>query len=96
MNGERHESGEPDWRDDPGDGSRTLDELSREEILRALAGLDELLKADAEDAYSLIARGMLHSKLGDDRRAAEDFSRVIDWSRTTPRPLKTGQRPATT
>ena len=78
MNGEHHESSEWDWRDDPDSGSRTLDELSREEILRALAGLDELLKADAEDTYSLLARGMLHSKLGDDRRAAEDFSRVIE------------------
>ena len=39
MNGERHESGERDWSDDPGNGSRALDALSREEILRALAGL---------------------------------------------------------
>ena len=39
MNGEDHEGGERDCRDDPGNGSRTLDELSREEILRALAGL---------------------------------------------------------
>ena len=73
MNGEHHENGERDWRDDPGNGSRTLGELSREEILRALAGLDERLKADAEDTYSLIARGMLHSRLGDDRRAVEEL-----------------------
>ena len=78
MNGEHHNGGERDWRDDPGNGSRTLDELSREEILRALAGLDQRLKADAEDTYSLLARGMLHSRQGDDRRAAEDFSRVIE------------------
>ena len=78
MNGEHHEGGQRDWRGDPGNGSRTLDELSREEILRALAGLDERLKADAEDTYSLLARGMLHSRQGDDRRAAEDFSRVIE------------------
>ena len=39
MSGEHHESGERDWRDDPANGSRTLDELSREEILRALTGL---------------------------------------------------------
>ena len=54
MSGEHHESGERDWRDDPG---RTLDELSGEEILRALTGLDELLKANAADTYSLLARG---------------------------------------
>ena len=78
MNGEHHEGGEADWPDDSDNGSRTLDELSREEILRALAGLDERLRADAQDIYSLLARGMLHSRLGDDRRATEDFSRVIE------------------
>ena len=78
MNGEHPESGERDWRDDPDSGSRTLDELSREEILRALAGLNERLRTDAKDSYSLLARGMLHSKLGDDRRTAENFSRVIE------------------
>ena len=71
-------SGEPDRSHAPGNGSRALDKLSREEILRALAGLDERLKADAEGTYSLLARGMLHSRLGDDRRAEEDFSRVIE------------------
>ena len=74
-----HESGEHDRRDAPENGSRTLDELSREQILRALAGLDQRVEANNEkDSYSLLARGMLHSKLGDDRRAAEDFSRVIE------------------
>ena len=72
-------SGEPGWRDDPDGGYRTLDELTREEILRALAGLDERIKASIEeDTYSLLARGMLYSELGDDRRAAEDFTRVIE------------------
>ena len=84
MSGDNHERGEHQWHEGSGNGSRTLDELSREEILRALAGLDERLKADAEDTYSLLARGMLHSKQGDDRRAAEDFSRVIE--------LEPGQR----
>ena len=78
VNGEHHESGERDWPDAPADGSRALDELSREEILRALAGLDERLRADANDIYSLLAKGMLHSKLGYDRRAEEEFSRVIE------------------
>ena len=78
MSGEHHQSGEPDWPGDPDNGFRTLDELSREEILIALAGLDERLKADTVDTYSFLARGMLHSRLGDDRRAAEDFSCVIE------------------
>lgn len=78
MNGEHHESGDGDWPGDSGNGSRALDDLSREEVLRALAGVDERLKTDADDAYSLLARGMLHSRLGDDRRAAADFSRVIE------------------
>ena len=62
MGGEHHESGEHDWRGGPDDGFKTLDELNREEILRALAGLDERLKADAEDTYSLLARGMLRRR----------------------------------
>ena len=78
MNGEHPENGERDWRDDPGSSYKMLDELSREEILRALADLDERLRTDAEDAYSLLARGLLHSKLGDDRQAVKDFSRVIE------------------
>ena len=57
MNGEHRESSERDWREDPGNESRALDELSREEMLRALAGLDERLKVDSEDSYSLLARG---------------------------------------
>ena len=61
MKGEHHDGVEHDWRDDPDDGSKTLDELSREEMLRALAGLDERLDANGEGAYSLLARGMLYS-----------------------------------
>ena len=53
MKGEHHDGVEHDWRDNPDDGSRTLDELSREEMLRALAGLDERLDANGEGAYSL-------------------------------------------
>ena len=52
MGGEHHESGEHDWRGGPDDGFKTLDELSREELLRALASLDERLEAIyEEDAY---------------------------------------------
>ena len=78
MNGKHHEGGEGDWRDTSDSESRALDELGREEILRALASLAQRLKADAHDAYSLLARGMLHSRLGDDRRATQDFTRVIE------------------
>ena len=93
MNGERHESGVQDWRHAPGNGCRAPEELSREEILRALASLDEWLKANADDAYSFSARGMLYSKLGDDRRAA-DLTRVIELEPDNAEALKTGQRPA--
>ena len=79
MNGEHHVSGEEDWRDGHDDGFKTLDELSREGILPALAGLDQRLEAKNEKApYPLLARGLLHSKLGDDRRATEDLSQVIE------------------
>ena len=78
MNGEHHGSGERDRCDDPNSEFKTLDELSREEILRALAGLDQQIRAESEDTYSFLAKGMLHSRLGDDRRAVEEFTRVIE------------------
>ncbi len=78
MNGEHNDSGEQDWRDGPDSEFRKLDELSREEILRALASLHGWVEAgNDEDSYSLLVRGMLHSKRGDDRLAVEDFSQVI-------------------
>ena len=43
MRGEHHESSERDWSDDSGGSYRTLDELSSEEILTVLAGLDDRL-----------------------------------------------------
>ena len=55
MNGEHHGSGERDWHGDPDSGYKTLDELGREEILRALTGLDERLEVSGEDTYSLLA-----------------------------------------
>lgn len=44
-----------------------------------MAGLDERTKAkNDEDAFSLLAKGMLHNRLGDDRGRGEDFSRVVE------------------
>ena len=64
MNGEHHESGQEDWPNDTESSYKTLDELSREEILRALAELNQRTKANnEEDTYSLLARGILHSKV---------------------------------
>ena len=42
MNEEHHESCGQDQRDESDSRSRALDELSREEILRALAGCKEI------------------------------------------------------
>ena len=78
MSGEHHEGEGHDSRDHPDSGFKMLDVLSREEVLRALAGPDERLRTDPHDNYSLLARGLLYTKLGDDRRAVEDFSRVIE------------------
>ena len=79
MNGEHDESAERGWRDDLDSSNKMLDELGSEEILRALAGLDERIEANnEEDNYSLLARGLFHIRLGDDRRAMENFSRVIE------------------
>ena len=58
MSGGCDGSGERDWRDGPDNGSRTMDELSSEEISRALASPDKLLKADAKDAYFFLAWAM--------------------------------------
>ena len=55
------------------------------------------IKANNEaDAYSLLARGLPHSRLGDDRRAAEDFSRVIELEPDNAEALENRALPATT
>ena len=95
MRGEHHESSERDWSDDSGGSYRTLDELSSEEILTALAGLDDRLKADAVDMYSLLARGCSTASWETTAERWRTSAGSSSCSRTTPRPWKTGQRPAT-
>ena len=69
MSGDLDDGRQQYWHDHADDGFKTLDELSRDEILRALAEPDQRIEADNEkDSYSLLARGLLQGKLGDDRR----------------------------
>ena len=96
MNGECHDSGEEDRRDAPGNESKALDELSHEEILRALAGLDERLRADPKDAYSLLPGGCFTAGLETTAVRWRTSAGSLSWSRITPRPFRTGRRPATT
>ena len=83
VNGEHHESSEGDWRDDPGNGSRALDELSQEEILRALARLDERLRADPEDTAGRAGSGRMPLGRPTERRTAR--SRPAPFLRAVPR-----------
>lgn len=41
-------NGEPNWPNNSDTGYKSQDELSHEEVLRVLAGLDERLRDDAE------------------------------------------------
>ena len=45
--------------------------------MRAVEKLNARITNNPEDSPSLITRGLLHSRLGDDRRAAEDFGKAI-------------------
>ncbi len=57
-----------------------LERLSQQELQRALGRLNADITANPDDATALCARGLVHRELGDDRRAKEDFGRVIALS----------------
>lgn len=69
---------------------RVIDTLPQEELLRAVEKLNDRIARDPEDPPSLIARGLLHSMPGDDRRAAEDSVRLWPLNPETPRLATTG------
>ena len=73
----RDENGREPWKE-PDNWRNLMNRLSHDELLSFLRHLDAAIESDPGDAPSLTARGMLHVKLGDDRRAAADFGRVID------------------
>ena len=59
---------------------RTMDSLSPKERRRLLQRMNADIEANPDDDVALSVRGMLHMELGDDRRAEEDFSRVVALS----------------
>ena len=72
---------------------RLMDSLSQEELRGMLERLNADITANPDDTTALSARGLVHREVGDDRRAEEDFGRVVDLSPVTPRPTTTGDLP---
>ena len=56
---------------------RLMDALGREGLLRMVETLTEKIEENPQDAESLHLRGLLNSQLGEQRRSAEDYGRVI-------------------
>ena len=59
---------------------RLMDNLSHEELREMLERLNADIAANPDDTNTPSARGLLHMELGDERRAEEDFGRVVDLS----------------
>ena len=56
---------------------RMLDGVGREGLGRMVEHLTERIEANPRDTEALAARGLAYSELGDHRRAAVDYGRVI-------------------
>ena len=80
MHGEHNGSnGQGPW-EDRDEFRRLMDSLSQEELRELLERLNADIAANPDDTNTLSARGLLHMELGDERRAEEDFGRVVDLS----------------
>ena len=77
MHHERHAD---DGRERPDEFRRVLDTLTSEELRQMLERVNAELAASPDDVDALCARGLLHQRLGDDRRAKEDFGRALQLS----------------
>ena len=64
--------------EDPDEFGRFLDSQGPWELRRAIERLDVHIATNPKDADALVARGLLHRELEDDRGADEDFSRAAD------------------
>ena len=78
MNGGNHEGHQPGWCPRCAAIHMKMDRLPPDELKRTIRKLNKRIRANPDSAPTWAARGMLHSQLGDDRRAAEDFSRAIE------------------
>ena len=80
MHGEHSGSnGQGPW-EDPDEFRRLMDSLSQEKLREVLERLNADIAANPDDTNTLSARGLLHMELGDERRAEQDFGRVVDLS----------------
>ena len=76
-----HDRTDGQERSDDRDGQHpVLDDLSQQELRRLLECLNADIAANPDDTNAFSARGLLHMELGDERRAEEDFGRVVDLS----------------
>ena len=78
MQGEHSDGNGQEPRKNLDEFRRYLDNVSPEARREALDRLNAEVAANPDDAYGLFARGFLHMEAGDDRRAEEDFSRVVE------------------
>ena len=72
---QRNGRGQEGEHEDP--ARRMLESLSYQERQRAMRRLNAEIEANPENPTSLTVRGLLYQVLGDDRRASEDYGRVI-------------------
>ena len=80
MHGEHSGSnGQGPW-EDRDEFCRLMDSLSQEKLREMLERLNADIAANPDDTNAFSARGLLHMELGDERRAEEDFGRVVDLS----------------
>ena len=75
---QRDHDAEDDRRSPEGDEfPNLLETLTSEELRQMLERVNADLAASPDDVDSLCVRGLLHQRLGDDRRAKEDFGRAL-------------------
>ena len=75
------------WEDDglePGESPedrrefrRMMDALGREGVRRMIEQMTGEIEANPQDIQSRYTRGLLYNELGEHRRAAEDYGRII-------------------
>ncbi len=77
MNGGHYEGHQRGWCPRCHAIDKMMNRLPPGDLARGIRKLNKKIRANPDSAPTLLARGMLHSKLGDDRRAVKDFSRAI-------------------
>ena len=77
MNGGHYEGHQRGWCPRCHAIDKMMNRLPPGDLARGISKLNKKIRANPDSAPTLLARGMLHSKLGDDRRAVKDFSRAI-------------------